>query len=181
VHADNIEVIYTAEQIAARVAELGTAIRSDAGDAPVFLLGVLKGTSCFAADLMRAIDGDVGFGFIDVVRDVSDQQVADVSDALVAHALEIDYLNFISLTGKNVYVLKDVVSTGVIETYLLTQLRQKQPASLKLVAMLDRPNLRTNDLEADFRAFEPGDGVFAGYGLELEGRFGNLPWLGRVK
>jgi hypoxanthine phosphoribosyltransferase len=166
-------VIYTTEQIAARVAELGAAIRQDAGDAPVFLLGILKGTCCFAADLMRATEGVVSFGFIDVVRDVSDAQVA--------HALEIDYLNWIDLAGKHVYVLKDVVSTGVIETYLLTQLRQKGPASLKLVALLDRPNLRTNDLAADFRAFEAGEGVFAGYGLEVEGRFGNLAWLGRVK
>ena len=170
--SEPVEVVFSAAEIAARVAELGAAIRRDAGSAPVFLLAVLKGSSCLAADLLRAIDGDVDYGFIDVVRDMADTQVA--------HAMEIDFLNWIDLRGKNVYMLKDVVTSGVIETYLLSQLRQRQPATLKLVALLDRPNLRTVELESDFRAFQAGDGVFVGYGLELDGRFGNLPYIGRV-
>ena len=170
---EQLEVVYSAEAIATRVAELGAAIRRDAGSAPVFLLSILKGTSCLAADLMRAIDGEVGYGFIDVIRDTADTQVA--------HAMEIDFLNWIDLSGKNVYVLKDVVTTGVIESYLLTQLRQRNPATLKLVALLDRPNQRTAELEADFRAFQAVDGVFVGYGLELNGRLGNLPYLALVK
>lgn len=171
--ADQIEVVFPAEEITRRITELGASIRADAGRSPVFLLGILKGTSCFLADLMRAIDGNVGYGFIDVVRDIADTQVAA--------AMEIDFLNWISITGRNVYILKDVVSTGVIETYLLTQLRQKHPASLKLVALLDRPDLRTVELEADYRAFRVSEGIFAGYGLEYENRFGNLPFIGRTK
>lgn len=171
--SDQIEVVFPAEEIAARVVELGVSIRRDAGNEPVFLLALLKGSSCLAADLLRAIDGEVGYGFIDVVSDVADTQVA--------HAMKIDFLSWIDLTGKNVYVLKDVVTTGVIETYLLTQLRQHKPTTLKLVALLDRPNQRTVELEADFRAFEAGDGVFVGYGLELDGRFGNLSYIGRVR
>ena len=170
--SEPIEVVFSAAEIAARVAQLGAAIRRDAGNAPVFLLAILKGSSCLAADLLRAIDGEVGYGFIDVVRDMADTQVA--------HAVEIDFLNWIDLRGKTVYMLKDVVTTGVIETYLLTQLRQRLPSTLKLVALLDRPNLRTVELESDFRAFQAGDGVFVGYGLELEGRFGNLPYIGRL-
>ena len=170
--SERIEVVFPAAKIAARVLDLGAAIRSDAGSAPVFLLGVLKGTSCFAADLLRSIDGKVGYGFIDVVREMADTQVAN--------AMEIDFLNWIDLNGKNVYVLKDVVTTGVIETYLLTQLRQRQPATLKLVALLDRPDLRTVELASDFHAFQTGDGVFVGYGLELEGQYGNLPYIGKM-
>jgi hypoxanthine phosphoribosyltransferase len=172
VQSERIEVVFPAAEIAARVVELGAAIRRDAGSKPVFLLAVLKGTSCLAADLLRAIEGDAGYGFIDVVREMADTEVA--------HAMEIDFLNWIDLAGKNVYVLKDVVSTGVIETYLLTQLRQRQPATLKLVALLDRPDQRTVELASDFRAFEAGDGVFVGYGLELDGKFGNLPYIGRM-
>ena len=84
--------------------------------------------------------------------------------------------------GKNVYLVKDVIATGVIENYLLTQLRQKEPAALKLVALIDRPSQRTVDLKADFRAFEAddGDGAFVGYGLEIDGRFGNLRSIARV-
>jgi hypoxanthine phosphoribosyltransferase len=79
-----------------------------------------------------------------------------------------------------VFVLKDVVATGVIENYLLANLRMHQPRSLRLVALLDRPEARTSELKVDFRAFTVSDGVFAGYGLEQERRFGNLPFIGRM-
>lgn len=163
---------YSAKQIAKRVEKLAAEIRKDAGDAQVFLLGVLKGTTCFVADLLRATPGEVGYGFIDVVR--------DAADALTHDAIEIDFLNYIDIGGKNVYLIKDVVATGVIENYLLTQLRQKGPAALKLVALIDRPNQRTVDLDADFRAFKVDEGNFVGYGLELEGLHANLPYLARV-
>ena len=170
--ATKIKRAFTAKEIAKRVAALGGRIRDDAGDDGVLLLGVLKGTSCFLADLMRAIPGDVGYGFIDVVRDVADTETAA--------AMEIDFLNWIDIAGRNVYLLKDVVSTGVIENYLLTQLRQKNPASLRLVAMLDRPDLRTVDLKADYHLFHVSEGNFVGYGLELDGGYGNLPYIGRM-
>jgi len=138
----------------------------------IFLLGVLKGTTCFLADLMRAIPGEVGYGFIDVVREVADTETAA--------AMEIDFLSWIDIAGRNVYLLKDVVSTGVIESYLLTQLRQKNPASLKLVALLDRPDLRTVELKSDHHAFNIDEGVFVGYGLEMDGKHANLPYIGRI-
>lgn len=167
-----IRKAFSAKDIAKRVAKLGEQIRKDAGDGEVFLLGILKGASFFLADLMRAIPGEVSYGFVDVIRDAPDHQIAD--------AIEIDFLSFTAIGGRNVYLLKDVVSTGVIETYLLTQLRQHNPTSLRLVALLDRPDLRTVELEADYRAFKVGDGSFVGYGLEMEGRYGNLPYIGRV-
>ena len=163
---------FSAKQIAKRVDKIAAEIRKDAGAAPVFLLGVLKGTTCFLGDLLRTISGDVGYGFIDVVR--------DAADALTGDAIEIDFLNYIDIGGKNVYLIKDVVATGVIENYLLTQLRQKEPAALKLVALIDRPNLRTVDVTADFHAFTVEEGSFVGYGLELEGNHGNLPYIARV-
>lgn len=168
----NITPVFTEDQIGTRIRELGDAIRADAGDHEVFLLGILKGASCFLGDLLRVIPGDVSYGFIDVIRDVSDNTTAD--------ALEIDFLSYTDIRQRHVYVLKDVVATGVIENYLLTQLRLHNPATLRLVALLDRPDARTSDVTTDFQAFTIGDGVFAGYGLEHERRHGNLPWIGRV-
>ncbi len=170
--ATKIKRAFSAKEIARRVAALGARIRDDAGDDAVFLLGVLKGTTCFLADLMRAIPGEVGYGFIDVVREVADTETAA--------AMEIDFLSWIDIAGRNVYLLKDVVSTGVIESYLLTQLRQKNPASLKLVALLDRPDLRTVELKSDYHAFNVDEGVFVGYGLEMDGKHANLPYIGRI-
>ena len=164
---------FSEKQIASRIAKLGKGIRKDAGKADIFLLGVLKGASFFLADLMRAIPGDVSYGFINVIREMADTETAS--------AMEIDYLHWSDIAGKHVYLLKDVVSTGVIETYLLQQLRQKNPAELKLVALVDRPELRTVELEVDYRAFEADHrGVFVGYGLEMYGKHANLPYIGRV-
>ena len=168
----NITPVFTEEQIGTRIRELGAAIRGEAGDHEVFLLGILKGASCFLGDLLRAIPGDVSYGFIDVIRDVSDNTTAD--------ALEIDFLSYTDIRQRHVYVLKDVVATGVIENYLLSQLRIHNPATLRLVALLDRPDARTVDVTTDFHMFTIGDGVFAGYGLEHERRHGNLGYIGRV-
>ena len=168
-----IKKAFSEKQIARRIDRLGAEIRKDAGKADVFLLGVLKGASLFLADLMRAIPGEVSYGYINVIRDMADTEVAS--------AMEIDYLHWSDISGKHVYLLKDVVSTGVIESYLLMQLRQKKPSELKLVALVDRPALRTVELEVDYRAFEADHrGVFVGYGLELTGKHANLPYIGRV-
>jgi hypoxanthine phosphoribosyltransferase len=94
--------------------------------------------------------------------------------------MEIDFLSFIDIADRNVFLLKDVVATGVIENYLLTQLRQKNPASIRLVALLDRPDQRSVELQVDHYAFRIDGGTFVGYGLENEGRFGNLPYIGRI-
>jgi hypoxanthine phosphoribosyltransferase len=167
-----ITPVFSAEDIARRVGELGRDIRADAGSEEVFLLGILKGASCFLADLMRAIPGDVSYGFIDVVRDIADQH---------ADALEIDFLSYTDIRERRVYLLKDVVSTGVIENYLLTQLRTHSPSVLRLVALLDRPDSRTVDIPADFRAFTIAeDGTWVGFGLEHERRYGNLTYIGRI-
>jgi hypoxanthine phosphoribosyltransferase len=167
-----IRPVFTAEAIAARLSALGADIRRDSGDAEVFFLCILKGASVFLADLLRSVPGDVSFGFIDVIRDAEGNSTAD--------ALEIDFLSFTDIRERHVFVLKDVVNTGVIENYLLSQLRQHAPASLRLVALLDRPDARTVDLQADFSAFTIAEGTFAGYGLEHERRFANLPYIGRV-
>jgi hypoxanthine phosphoribosyltransferase len=168
----NITPVFTEEQIAARIRELGAAIRADCGEGEVFLLGILKGASCFLGDLLRAIPGEVSYGFIDVVRDAADNTIAD--------ALEIDFLSYTDIRERRVYVLKDVVATGVIENYLLSQLRLHNPATLRLVALLDKNDARTVDVTTDFQAFTISEGVFVGYGLEHERRHGNLPWIGRV-
>jgi hypoxanthine phosphoribosyltransferase len=171
--SETIRPVFSAEQIASRVRDVGSEIRRDAGDAEVFLLGILKGTALFLADLLRAIPGPASFAFIDVVRDASDQTTAD--------AVEIDFLSFNDIRGRHVYLLKDVVHSGIIENYLFTQLRTHEPANLRLVALLDRPNARTVDVRTDFRAFTiDEDGTWVGYGLEQMRRFGNLPYIGRM-
>ena len=165
-----IRPVYDADEIAGRVQALAAEIRGEVGEGEVFLLGILKGSSCFLADLMRCLSGDVSYSFIDVVRDAADEN----------NALEIDFLSFTDIRGRDVYVLKDVVTTGIIENYLLGQLRMHQPKRIRLVALLDRPDARTVDMKTDFRLFTITDGTFVGYGLEMGSRYGNLPYIARV-
>ena len=166
------EALYTEEQIEARVGEIASELRADAGEEEILVIGILKGTTVFMSDLIRHIPGSVRYEFIDVVTDISDTETAA--------ALEINFLAHFPISNRKVYLLKDVVSTGVIETYLLSQLRQKSPKDLKLVALLDRPELRTVPLDVDWAAFTVGEGTYVGYGLELEHQYGNLPYLGTV-
>jgi hypoxanthine phosphoribosyltransferase len=163
---------FTEEQIALRIAELGEAIRKDAGDRPIVLIPVLKGAAVFCSDLLRAIPGAVSYQFINVVQEESDTMVAD--------ATELNFLTHFDMKGQNLYLLKDVVSTGVIETYLLNQFRQKGPAMLRLVTLLDRPELRTAEVAVDFQGFEVGAGTFVGYGLEFRSQYGNLRYLATI-
>ena len=164
---------FSASRIARRISKLGAQIRKDAGRKPVLIIGILKGTSVFLSDLLRKIEGEVAYDFIDEIRDISDTQIAE--------AVEIDFLSHFDIGDRQVYLLKDVVSSGVIESYLLGQLKQHRPADLKLVALLDRPALRTMDLKVDYAAFEVPEGAFVGYGLELDGQYGNLPFIGTLR
>lgn len=166
------DIIANEAAIRQRIDHIGRAIRRESGNESVLLLCVLKGAAVFLADLFRAIESPVSFDFIDVIRDRVDTEAAD--------AVEIDFLTHFDLKGKRVYLLKDVVSTGVIENYLLQQLRQRGPAELKLVALLDRSDSRTMPLLVDYSGFVVGDGVFVGYGLEHEGLHGNLPYIAKA-
>lgn len=163
---------YSAAEIERRIHELAAEIRKDAGDSEILLIGILKGAAVFLTDLMRALPGPVRYEFIDVIRDIADTSVAE--------AMEIDFLTHFDMRGKQVYLMKDVVTTGVIENYLMTQLRQKNPAHLKLVALIDRPTQRTVEISVDFRAFQADEGTFVGYGLEMKGQWANLPWIGTI-
>ena len=97
---NKITKAFSAHEIERRVAALAAEIRDDAGEAPLFLLGILKGASCFLADLLRRIHGEAGYGFIDVVRDMTHTHGETT--------MEIDFLSWIDIAGRNVYVVKDV-------------------------------------------------------------------------
>ena len=172
IEEDAVTPVFDEKVIAGRIAELGSLIRQDAGSSEILLIGILKGTAVFLSDLMRSIEGRVRYHFVDVIRDQSDTEIAE--------AMQIDFMTHFEMKGQNIYLLKDVVTTGVIESYLLGQFRQRKPAALKLVALLDRPALRTEPVEVDYKAFEVEGGTFVGYGLEHGGRYGNLRFLGRL-
>ena len=167
-----IAVVFDEETISRRITEVGAAIREDAGEREVLLIGILKGASVFLPDLLRAIPGRVHYEWVNVILGINDTETAD--------ATQIDFLTQFPIHGYRVYVLKDIVTTGVIETYLLTQFRDRSPETLRLVALLDCPESRTVELKCDFPVFSTERGHFVGYGLESERELGNLPYIGRI-
>jgi len=151
-----MKVLYSREEISQRVEELAHQIADDYGDKPLVLVGILKGAAFFLADLARAFPHPVDFEFVDV-----DQSPADRGEVV-----QLTYATKIDVAGRHVLVLKDVVHSGITENYLITHLSQQQPASVEVVAFIDRPQARSVNLAARYAAFTGlPEGFLVGYGL----------------
>jgi hypoxanthine phosphoribosyltransferase len=164
-HETGLTFKYTESAIQERVSEIAKQISRDYADRPLVLLSILKGSAFFLADLSRRLTVPHGFEFINVTR----RQTG------ASESTEIDFSTPLSLEGKDVIVLKDVVNTGVIETYLSNQLRSDRPASIRFAAIIDKPRDRRSSVLVDYVLFSSTDNeVWVGYGMEHAGRHGNL-------
>ena len=162
-----LEVV-EAEAIARRVCELGAAIASDyAGLNPV-LVGVLKGSVPFIADLVRCIDERHEVDFLLLTRFGSKGRVAVAMDTAI------------SLEGRHVLLVEGIVDTGLTLSTLRRNLEVRNVASLKTVALLDKVPRRIVDVPLEYRGFEIGDEFLLGYGLDWNGRYRNLSGLWAV-
>jgi len=166
--APNFERRFEAEKIAARIGEIARRIDEDFRDRPLVLLSILKGAALFSADLARRLTVPIGLEYISVRRDEGSE------------ILQIDFATGRDLAGKPVLLLKDVVNTGVIETYLSDQLRGGGVESIRLAAIVDKPHERKTDLAVDYPLFTSEGGTFVGYGMEYHGRWGHLPYVGEI-
>ena len=153
-----------------RVTELGAEIRAVYGeDTPITCIGVLKGSIVFMADLVRAIPGPVELEFLGVSSYVGTESTGQVR---ITHDLHD------SIKGKHVLVVEDIVDTGLTLSYLRDLLEVREPASLRVVALLDKPSRRTSPVQVEFTGFEIPDAFVVGYGLDLDQRYRNLPYVG---
>lgn len=171
--SEAIETVFTAEEIRQRVQALAAVLASDyAGRDPLYL-GLSGGSVLFLADLVRALETPVRFEFVPVKYRHPEVAAAEVMD--IHYPLPID------ISNQEIVVVKDVVHSGVPETYLASALRERGAASVRFVALVDMPEERKTDLEVAHSAFSVRrTGGLVGYGLKHEGRFGNLPFLGRL-
>lgn len=170
----NLEILYSAEQIAERVAELGRQITADYMGKELVLVGVLKGSSVFHADLMRAIDLPLTIDFM---------AVSSYKDGTKSTG-DVEILKDLSnpIRDKNVLVVEDIVDTGLTLTRLLDILDSRGAISIKLASLLDKPEPRINkDLKIDYTGFVIPNKFVVGFGLDAAGRYRNLPFIGIVK
>jgi hypoxanthine phosphoribosyltransferase len=165
----HLEPRYSAETIAKRVEEVASAINSAFSGQSLVLVSILKGASVFLADLARRISAPVSCEYINVRRDEHPEKI-----------LQIDFSTDFVIGGRPVLLLKDVVNTGVIETYLIDHLRDRGAANLQLAAIIDKQGERTTDIVVEHSLFSAAGGHFAGYGMEYRGRYANLPYIAEV-
>jgi hypoxanthine phosphoribosyltransferase len=158
-------LLLTAEQIRSRVAELGASISRDyAGRVPM-LIGVLKGSLVFMADLARAITIPVNVDFMSI------SSYGDGSNSGVVRILkDLDE----SITGRDVILVEDIIDTGLTLTYLLATLNARRPASLEVCGLLDKSARRIIEVPVRYKGFDIPDEFVIGYGLDHEGRYRNL-------
>jgi hypoxanthine phosphoribosyltransferase len=172
----DLKVLITREQITKRVAELGAEISRDFRGEQVMLVGVLKGAAIFLADLSRQLDLDATFDFIGVSsygnRPSAAQELKSGWDSTGEVKLTKDVDQ--TLKERNIIVVEDILDTGLTLTYLKKILLARQPRTLKIAALLDKPSRRKLPLEGDYVGFKIPDEFVVGYGLDYAERYRNL-------
>jgi hypoxanthine phosphoribosyltransferase len=172
--ADIGQVLITEEEIAARVAELGRRIGADYAGRELTLVSVLKGSLPFMADLMRAIPIPLR---IDLMEVSSYGGTTTESSGLVRILKDLSA----SIEGEDVLIVEDIIDTGLTLNYLIRYLRGKNPRSLRICTLLDKPARRLVEIPVDYRGFEIPDQFVVGYGLDFGEWYRNLRFVGVLR
>ncbi len=167
---EKIEVLITEEQLDKRITEIAEQINKDFGSKDITLVCVLKGGVMFMTDVAKKLKQKVEFEFIDV----SSYNGGTVSSGKLTINKDLET----SIEGKHVILLEDIVDTGRTLIYLIEYLKEKNPASLKLCTLLDKPSRRVVDVNADYIGFTIPDAFIVGYGLDYAQKYRNLPYIG---
>ncbi len=167
------EVLFSAEQIAAKVREMGDAISRDYAGRDLVIAALLRGGAFFLVDLARAISIPVAVDFIAISSYGPSSKAAGV----VRIVKDLDE----EIAGRDLLVVEDIIDTGLTLGYLLRILRERGPASLKVCTLLDRSVRRIVDHPIAYRGFEVPDTFVVGYGLDYHQQYRNLPYVAVLK
>lgn len=165
--------LFSAEQIAERVQELGAQLSRDYADKNPLMVVVLKGSAVFAADLLRCMPIDLQVDYIGT----SSYGDATTSSGQVRIVKDVET----PMKGRHVLIVEDIVDTGLTLHYLLRTLRLREPATLKICSLLDKPGRRRVEMAADYVGFTIDDHFVIGYGLDYANRYRNLPYIGVLR
>ena len=166
----NLEILFSEETIASRISELGRQITREYAGKELVLVGILKGSCLFLADLMRQIDLSLKIDFMSVSSYKDGQKSTG----------DVEILKDLSnpIRDKHVLVVEDIVDTGLTLSRLVEILGSRGAASIKLASFLDKPEPRIKkELVIDYTGFVVPNKFVVGYGLDAAGRYRNLPWL----
>lgn len=172
---DIAQTLITEEEIQGRVRELGEQISRDYEGKALVLVGILKGATIFLADLVRYITIPVDFDFVAISSYGADTKTSGVVRLLK----DLDE----SIESKHVLVVEDIVDTGwtLRLSYIVENLRSRKAASVRVCTLLDKPSQRKVDVGIDYYGFIVEDKYVVGYGLDYNGRYRSLPFIGVLK
>ena len=170
--AEHINVMLSEEEINARIAELGEQISRDYEGKEIFLICILKGASFFACELAKRITVPVNIDFMKV----SSSGGGTVSSGQVSIKMDVSE----SIAGKEVLIVEDIIDSGNTLNLLPKILMERGPKSIRLCALLDKPDRREVDVKMDYVGFRIPDKFVVGYGLDYDQRYRNLPYIGEV-
>jgi hypoxanthine phosphoribosyltransferase len=167
------EVLLDEDAIAARIVELAREISDDYRGRDLLLVAILKGAIFFVADLMRRLDIPCEVDFMAI----SSYGSGTDSSGVVRILKDLD----VSIEGRHVVVVEDIVDSGLTLSYLVRMLEARAPASLAVCALLTKPSRRRIDVECRYVGFEIPASFVIGYGLDFAQRFRNLPYIGVIR
>ena len=171
--AERIRVLLSEEEVNERIRQIGEQISKDYEGRQVHLICVLKGGSFFMCELAKRITVPVSLDFMSV----SSYGSGTKSSGVVKIVKDLDE----PLDGKDVIVVEDIVDSGRTLSYLLELLGKRNPKSLALCTMLDKPERRVVDVKVDYTGFNIPEEFVVGYGLDYDQRYRNLPYIGVVE
>ena len=163
----NLRVLISAEQIQARIAELGAQIDRDYPEGPIYLIGIMKGAYVFLADLSRAMKRPARIEFMGI----SSYGRGKTTSGEVKVVKDLDTV----IEGADVVIVEDIVDSGVTLNYLMHVLEQRRPRSIRIAALLDKPDRRLRPVTVSYVGFTIPDEFVVGYGLDYAEDYRNLP------
>jgi len=171
--AEQIKMLLSEQEVDARIKQIGEQISKDYYDREVHLICVLKGGSFFMCELAKRITVPVTMDFMSVSSYGGDTK----SSGVVKIVKDLDE----SIKDKDVIVVEDIVDSGRTLSYLMELLQGREPATLRLCTLLDKPDRRVVDVDVDYTGFQIPDEFVVGYGLDYDQKYRNLPYIGVVE
>jgi len=167
------EILYSPEELAGRIKEIGEKISIDYKGKDLVLIGVLKGSVMFMADLMKAISIPCSMDFMAV----SSYGNSTTTSGVVRILKDLDD----EIEGKDVLIIEDIIDSGITLKYLMEYLRGRKPESIEIACLLNKPERRRVELKAKYIGFDVPDFFLVGFGLDYAQKYRNLPYIAILK
>lgn len=170
---EKIKTLISKEELETRICEIAKQIEEEYKDKEITLICILKGSVFFTVDLAKRINGNVKLEFIRV------SSYIDGTESSGTVEMKLDLQD--SIEGKDVIIVEDIIDTGRTLSYLIDYMKTKNPKSMKLCTLLDKPERRIYNVKVDYTGFQIPDKFVVGYGLDVDEKYRNFPYIAYIE